>query len=99
MFIVVTRVKLKPNTSDLCAKLFAQSNPALVKDEPDWMGAQMIFDPETDIVTVLATWRDLNSYKRLSSSEVFRETMQKFGSFFASAPEISTNRVLVDMTP
>lgn len=99
MFIVATRVKLKPNTSKLCAELFEQSNPALVHNEPNWLGAQMIFDPETDIVTVLATWRDVESYKRLSNSKVFGDTMQKFSSFFASAPEISTNRLLVDMKP
>lgn len=99
MLIVVTRVKLKPNTSQLCAELFETSNPALVQDEPDWLGAQMIFDPETDFVTVMATWRDLDSYKRLSSSKVFGDTMKQFGRFFASAPEISTNTVLVDMKP
>ncbi len=99
MFVVATRVKLKPDTSALCAELFEQSNPTIVENEPDWMGAQMIFDPETDTVTVLATWRDIDSYRRLSSSEIFQDTMQKFGSFFAAPPEISTNRLLVDMKP
>jgi hypothetical protein len=52
----MTRVKLKPGVYKRCAELYQKTDPDLVSDEPDWLGAQIIFDHETDIVTVLATW-------------------------------------------
>jgi len=97
MYVVMTRVKLNPGTSEQCADLFRQSNPDLVGDEQDWHGAQMIFDSETDIVTVLASWSDVDSYLQMSSSQKFKSAMSEFSQFFASAPEISMNDLLVDM--
>ena len=97
MHVVMTRVKLRPGTIGECAELFRQTNPDLVSDEADWLGAQMIFDSETDTVTVLATWRDAESYRRMSASDEFKATMSNFSRFFAAAPEVSVNRVLVDM--
>jgi len=99
MYVVMTRVKLRSGTSDQCAELFRESNPDMVSEEKDWLGARMIFDSETNIVTVLATWRNAESYKNLSASPRFQKTMQEFGQFFASPPEITTNDVLVDMVP
>jgi quinol monooxygenase YgiN len=99
MYVVMTRVKLKPGTHQACAKLFEETNPELVRSEPDWLGARMIFDHDREIVTVLATWRNAQSYKRLSSSSEFQQTMQRFGELFASPPEVSVNSVLVEMMP
>ena len=99
MYVVMTRVKLKPNSAESCVKLFEQSNPALVQKEPDWLGAKMIFDSETDVITVLATWRDIGSYKRFSNSNNFKNTMQRFAEYFSAPPEISTNELLVEMRP
>jgi len=99
MFVVMTRVKLKPGTHERCAKLFEDTNPDLVSEEPDWLGARMIFDPVTDLVTVLATWRNAESYKRLSASPGFQQAMQQFGELFAGSPEVSVNNVLVQMKP
>jgi quinol monooxygenase YgiN len=97
MHVVMTRIKLKPGVYKRCAELFQKTNPGLVSGEPDWLGARMIFDHETDIVTVLATWRDTDSYKRLNASSEFQQIMREFSEFFASPPEISMNQVLVDM--
>lgn len=99
MHVVMTRVKLQPGTSQKCADLFQQSNPALVENQQDWQGARMVFDSETNIVTVLATWRDRKSYDAMASSPEFQDTMAQFRQFFASAPEVSVNEVLVDMAP
>jgi heme-degrading monooxygenase HmoA len=71
----------------------------VVEDEADWLGAQMIFDSETNIVTVLAIWRDADAYRKMSESDKFKTTMSNFSQFFAAAPEVSVNRVLVDMAP
>jgi quinol monooxygenase YgiN len=97
MYVVMTRVRLHPGTSEQCADLFRQSNPGLVGNEPDWQGAQMIFDGETDIVTVLATWSDVDAYRRMSQSHKFKATMSAFSQHFASAPVVTVNDLLVDM--
>lgn len=97
MYVVMTRVELRPGTSEECAELFRQTNPDVVAEEADWLGAQMVFDSETNTITVLAIWRDAESYRRMSASDSFKSTMSKFGQFFAGAPEVSVNRVLVDM--
>ncbi len=97
MYVVMTRVRLHPGTSEQCADLFRQSNPDLVEKEPDWHGAQMIFDSETDIVTVLASWSDIGSYRRMSKSQKFKSTMSAFSQHFASAPEVTVNDLLVEM--
>lgn len=93
----MTRVKLRPNTSDQCSDLFRKSNPDIVADETDWQGAKMIFDRDTEIVTVLATWRDIESYKKMSGSTKYRNAMSEFSQFFASVPEISVNQVMIEM--
>lgn len=99
MYGVMTRVALQPDCQDACAALFRDTNPALVANEPDWLGARMMFDPEANAVTVLATWRTAEAYQRFASSVGFRETMQKFAVFFAGPPEVSVHALLVDMTP
>jgi len=99
MYVVMTRVKLRPGTSEQCAELFRQTNRELIADPPDWLGARMIFDSETDMVTVLASWRDAESYKAMSASEDFKATMSRFAEFFAAPPDVSVNSVLVDMAP
>ncbi len=99
MYVVMTRVKLKPGTQETCAKLFEETNPDLVRGEPDWLGARMIFDHETELVTVFATWKNVQSYKRLSSSLQFQQAMKRFGELFAAPPEVSVNSVLVEMMP
>ncbi|MEL6642117.1 MAG: antibiotic biosynthesis monooxygenase, partial [Pseudomonadota bacterium] len=99
MYIAMTRVRLKPGTAADCAALFEATNPKLVATETDWLGAKMIFDPESEIVTVLATWKTKDAYKHLHQSATFQDTMKQFAAFFAGPPEISMNDVLVDMTP
>ncbi len=99
MITVMTKVKLKPGTADACARLFQETNPALVANASDWKGAQMLFDEENNTVTVLATWSDLESYHRLRSSEAFGTTMARFAQFFAGPPDITSHRLLVEMSP
>ncbi len=99
MFVVVTRVKLREGTGDQCAELFRRTNPELVNDEQDWLGAKMIFDKESSIVTVLASWKNTESYNALSATPKFQATMREFAQFFASPPDITLNELLVEMSP
>ncbi len=99
MFVVMTRVKLREGTAATCADLFRRTNPELVKNERNWLGAKMLFDSENSTVTVLASWSDVSSYKAMSARPEFQSTMRAFGELFAGEPEISTNELLVDMVP
>ena len=99
MFVVMTRVKLKPDSANICAKIFEDSNPELVANEPDWLGARMLFDPQANIVTVIANWKNAEAYQQLSSSEKFQNTMMQFRDLFDGPPEISINNLLVEMKP
>ena len=99
MQLVVTKVKLKPGSAKAFAQLFKDTNPELVREEADWLGARLVVDQENNVVTVLATWQNLDSYEALASSERFKTAMAGFAPFFASAPEITAHDILVDMTP
>ena len=99
MYVVMTRVRLLPGKIAECAALFKQTNPGLVKDEPAWLGARMMFDEMTNIVTVLATWSDLQAYEDMSARSAFQETMKEFSAYFDGPPEITTHTVFVEMTP
>lgn len=99
MFVVMTRVKLKPGTINDCAQLFRETNPKLVEGEPDWHGAQMMYDTESRVVTVLANWANAASYQAMTAKPHFQSTMSEFAKFFDCSPEISTNELLVEMTP
>ena len=98
MHLIVTRVKLKPGAIEQCIQLFEETNPALVKGEPDWLSARMVVDRENDVVTVMATWTDVSSYQTLAESDRFRKTMSEFAPLFASPPDITINDIVVDMT-
>jgi len=99
MQLIITRVKLKPDSTAAVVQLFTETNPDLVRDEPDWLGARMLVDQKSDTVTVIASWQNVASYHALNSSEAFQAAMGQFAQYFASPPEITINDVLVDMTP
>lgn len=98
-FAIITRVALKPGAADAVAALFEATNPALVRDQPDWRGAEMYIDHEEASVTVIAHWRDPDSYAALAASQRFRDTMARFAPYFAGPPEIQVTARAVAMTP
>lgn len=99
MHMVMTKVRLKPGSTGACIMLFHATNPDLVRNEPDWLGARMVVDRENDTATVMATWRNIASYKAFSKSEPFLAAMGRFGPLFASPPEVTMHDLVVDMTP
>jgi len=96
-FAVITRVKVQPGSIDELASLFESTNRELVAGHDDWLGAWFTADRDNDEVTVIARWRDPDSYQRLRQSEQFQSTMAQFGEKFAGPPSISTNEILVEM--
>ena len=97
MYVVITTVQLKPGKIDEVRDLFKKTNPDLVKDQTDWVEAKFTADRDEDQVTVLAFWRDAESYKTFSASESFKQVMSQFGPYFAGLPQVTINEILFEM--
>ena len=99
MIVVSTKVTLKPGLADECARLFNETNPALVRNQPNWLGATMMVDRDTETITVNAKWKDEGSYRAMAEKPDFQATMARFASLFAGPPQITVLELLVDMQP
>jgi heme-degrading monooxygenase HmoA len=99
MYLVMTTVKVKSGKVDEVRDLFERTNPVLVKDQTDWVEAKFTANREEDQVTVLAFWRNAESYKTFSSSDEFRQVMSQFASYFAGPPQVTINEILFEMRP
>lgn len=96
-FAVMTRVKVQPGSIDELAALFDATNRQLVADHSDWLAAWFTANRENDEVTVIAHWRDADSYDRLRNSPEFGATMAQFSASFTAPPEVTINEILVEM--
>ena len=97
MYLVITRVALKPGAEGKVAALFEQTNPDLVRAHPDWLGADMAFDPDTGTMSVIARWRRREGYEALAGSKAFGKVMAGFAPHFAGPPQVSIAKLLVHM--
>lgn len=98
MYAVVTTVDILPGAAEQVVALFEETNPALVRDRPDWLGARMLLDRDAHRVTVIAYWRAPESYREMAASPEFRAVMSRFAPHFAGPPQITINEVAIDMT-
>ena len=96
-YIVTTRVQIKAGEIDKVLQLFKDTNPALVKNQTDWVKAIFSKNSETNTVIVQAYWKSKASYLTFSKSNEFQNTMKKFGKYFAGKPEIEINEILFRM--
>jgi len=94
---VVTSVKVEPDSIDALAALFDETNRDLVAGHDDWLGAWFTADREQGVVTVIARWREPDSYRALRDSREFQSTMARFAEAFLEPPRVSINEVLVEM--
>jgi heme-degrading monooxygenase HmoA len=99
MFAIMTEVDLKPGAGSDVAALFDATNPDLVRDQPDWLGAEMLLDEEADRVVVIARWRDPEAYRAMAETSAFKDTMQRFAAHFAGPPRVRVLKSAVTMTP
>ncbi len=97
MYAVLTRVKVQEGSIDELAALFDATNRALVASHHDWLGAWFTANREANEVTVIARWRDADSYQLLRGSDEFQLTMARFAERFAGPPSVSVNEILVEM--
>ena len=97
MYVVVTTVEVEPDSIDRLAALFDSTNRELVATHDDWMAAYFTANRSTNVVTVIAHWRDAASYEVLRASAEFQSTMAKFAESFVGPLRVSVNEVLVEM--
>ena len=74
------------------------TNPSLVASQKDWVSATFTVNRETNEITVMAFWKEDESYLEFSSSADFQHTMAQFARHFVAAPEVTINQILVDMS-
>jgi quinol monooxygenase YgiN len=87
-YLIATIATVQPGKFDEVLALFQETNPDLVASEPDWLGAEVSHDADSDTVLVLARWRSADSYRRFAASERFRAVMARFAPLLAGPPEV-----------
>jgi quinol monooxygenase YgiN len=97
MYLIMTTVEVESGSVDRLAELFDSTNRDLVAGHDDWIAAYFTANRSTNMVTVVAHWREAASYEELRSSAEFQSTMAKFAVSFVGPPRVSVNEVLVQM--
>lgn len=97
--VVLTTIPVKKGSIDQVARLFEETNPALVEGQPEWLGAWFTANRQRSEITNVAHWESAEAYERLRGSDEFQQTMAQFAELFAGPPSISINELLVQMTP
>lgn len=90
-------MNVKSGSIDGLAALFDETNRDLVAGHDDWLGAWFTANRDTNEVTVIARWRNADSYQRLRSSSEFQATMARFAEQFAGPPAVSVNEIIIEM--
>lgn len=96
-YLVTTKVPINEGEIDKVLKLFIATNPALVKDQQDWVKAVFSKNEASNIVIVQAYWKSKESYLKFSQSKKFQETMKDFGKHFRGKPAVEINEILFQM--
>ena len=97
--VVLTTIPVKEGSIDDVARLFEETNRALVEGRAEWLGAYFTANRERGEITNIAHWRSAEAYQRLRDSVEFKATMALFADMFVGPPVISINEVLVEMKP
>jgi heme-degrading monooxygenase HmoA len=97
--VVLTTIPVKEGLIDEVARLFRETNPALVEGQPEWLGAWFTANRQRSEITNVAHWQSAEAYERLRGSDEFKQTMARFAEMFTGPPSISIHEVLVQMTP
>ncbi len=97
MYAVITHARLKPGRIDDVREIFRRSNPLLVADEEDWVGVIFTANRKADTVTVVAKWKNPESYREYAATETYQTAMEEFARYFREPPTIEVNEILVDM--
>ena len=96
-YSVLTTVQVRPGSVDELAALFDSTNRDLVAVHDDWLGAWFTVNRAASEVTVIARWRDADSYETLRNSPQYAAVMARFAEEFTGPPRVSVNEILVEM--
>ena len=96
-FAVLTTVQVQPGSIDKLAALFDSTNRDLVAGHDDWLGAWFAVNRAASEVTVIARWRDVDSYETLRNSPKYAAVMAQFAEEFTGQPTVSVNEILIEM--
>jgi quinol monooxygenase YgiN len=72
-------------------------NRDLVAGHDDWLGAWFTANRSESEVTVIARWRDADSYEKPRNSPDPQAAMARFAEEFTGPPSVSVNEILVEM--
>ncbi len=97
MHAVITHARLTPGRIDDVREIFRRTNPGLVADQKDWVSAIFTANRNDDTVTVVARWKNPDSYEALAATDKFKQAMAEFAPYFRSPPTVEVNEILVDM--
>jgi quinol monooxygenase YgiN len=97
--VVLTTIPVKEGSIDEVARIFEETNRALVEGHPEWRGAWFTANRQRNEITNIAHWESAEAYERLRASDEFKQTMTQFTELFVGPPNISINDLLVHMTP
>ena len=97
MYAVITQVRLKPGRIDDVREIFRRKNPLLVADEEDWLGVIFTANRKDDTVTMVAKWKNPDSYRSYAATEEYKTAMEEFARFFRESPRVEINEILVEM--
>ena len=97
MYAVITQVRLKPGRIDDVREIFRRSNPLLVAEEEDWVGVIFTANRTDDTVTMVAKWKNPDSYRKYAATDAYKKAMEEFAQYFRQPPTIEINEILVEM--
>jgi heme-degrading monooxygenase HmoA len=97
--VVLTTIPVKEGSIDEVARIFEETNRALVDGHAEWRGAWFTANRQRSEITNVAHWDSAEAYERLRASDEFEQTMAQFTELFVGPPNVSINDLLVHMTP
>ncbi len=97
MYAVITSVRLKPDRIDDVREVYRRTTPDLVADQEDWVSAVFSANRKDDTVTVIARWKNAESYEQFRASDKYKEAMAGLARYFAHPPTVEINEILVEL--
>ena len=97
MFAVITHVRLKPGRIDDVREVYRRTNPPLVAEQEDWVSATFTANRRDDEITVIARWKNADSYRTFAAGDAYKAAMAQLSEYFAHPPTIDVNEILVEL--
>ncbi|NNF10118.1 MAG: antibiotic biosynthesis monooxygenase, partial [Acidimicrobiia bacterium] len=97
MFAVITHVRLKPGRIDDVRERFRRTTPPLVAEQEDWVSVTFAANRRDDEVTIIARWKNADSYRAFAAGDAYKAAMAELSQYFGHPPTIDVNEILVEL--